>query len=69
MEIHILYIQITKQQCSPKQQLQYSVQVSITNNDSYCSTGIPDLIINANNFHLEIQTVSTMVYHSYFKIN
>ena len=43
---------------APKQQLQHSVQVSITNNNSVCSTGIPDLIIRAIIFHLEIQIIS-----------
>ena len=39
-----------------KQQLQHRVQVSITNNN--CSTGLPDLIIRAIIFHLEIQIIS-----------
>ena len=43
---------------APKQQLQHSVQVSITNNTSNCSTGLPDLIIRANIFHLDIQIIS-----------
>ena len=43
---------------APKQQLQHSVQVSITNNNSDCSTGLPDLIIRAITFHLEIQIIS-----------
>ena len=43
---------------APKQQLQHSVQVSIINNNSNCSTGLPDLIIRAIIFHLEIQIIS-----------
>ena len=41
-----------------KQQLQHRVHVSITNNNSNCSTGLPDLIIRAIIFHLEIQIIS-----------
>ena len=41
-----------------KQQLQHRVQVSITNNNSNCSTGLPDLIVRAIIFHLEIQFIS-----------
>ena len=41
-----------------KQQLQHRVQVPITNNNSNCSTGLPDLIVRAIIFHLEIQIIS-----------